>query len=106
MARDSEYQEAFAHFLTDIQQKIQQECPDITLDDVNIGGEYGIGRSFRRGADVISLDTRVPDPLTSAINLWQKIEQGKRTCPRFSMLEHYGDVVLMMDTILQFSKPI
>ena len=42
----SQYQEKFAHLFT----VIQQELPDIILEDVNIGEEYGIGSSFRKGA--------------------------------------------------------
>ena len=32
------YQETFVHFLT----QIQQEHPDIILEDVNVGEDYGI----------------------------------------------------------------
>ena len=44
------------------------ESPDIILEDVNVGEEYGIGRLFRRGAEVRDLNTRVPEPGISAIN--------------------------------------
>ena len=37
-------------------------------EDVNVGEDYGIGRLFRRGAEVGALNTRVPEPVTSAIN--------------------------------------
>ena len=46
LAQASQYQDKLVHFLT----KIQQECPDIIPKDVNVGEDYGIGRSFRRGA--------------------------------------------------------
>ena len=42
----SQYQEKSVHLFT----VIQQEHPDIILEDMNIGEEYGIGSSFRRGA--------------------------------------------------------
>ena len=30
------------------------------MEDVNVGEEYGIGRLFRRGAEVRDLNARVP----------------------------------------------
>ena len=102
MDQDSQYQERFVDFLTEI----QQECPYIILEDVNVGEDYGIGRSFRRGAEVRGLNTRVSEPETISIYRWRKIERAKGTRPRFSMLEHYADVVLMLETILKFFRPL
>ena len=62
MAQDSQYQETFVHFLTEI----PQERTDIILQDVNVWEDYGIGRSLLRGAEVrvggsLRLDT-YPNP--------------------------------------------
>ena len=84
--------------------EIQQERPDIIQEDVNFGEHYRIVRSFRRGAEGRALNTKVPDPVISVINKWVNIERGKGTFPRFRMLEHYADFVLMLKTILQFSR--
>ena len=43
-----QYQETFVNFLTEI----EQECPGIIIKDVNFGEDYGIGRSFRTGAEI------------------------------------------------------
>ena len=102
LAQASQYQETLVNFLTEI----QQERPNIILEDVNVGEDYGIGRSLRRGAEVRALNTRVPEPVISAINLWWNIERAKGTQPRFIILEHYADVVLMLETILQLSRPL
>ena len=48
--------------------EIQQERPDIILEDANVGEEYGIKRSLIRGVDIRDLNTSVPDPVISAIN--------------------------------------
>ena len=40
LAQDSQYQETFVHFMTEI----KQERLDIVLEDVNDGDYYGIGR--------------------------------------------------------------
>ena len=85
---------------------IQQERTDIILEDVNDGEYYGMGRSFRRSADSRALNTRVLEPVNITVNIWRKIEQAKRNFPRLSMLEHYDDVVIMMEIILQLSNPM
>ena len=69
---------------------------DIIYEDVNFGEDYGIGRSFRRVPYVRALNKKVPDPLISAINQWQNIEQSKGTRPRFIILERYADVLITM----------
>ena len=48
--------------------EIQQERPDIILEDVNVGEDYVIGMSFSRGAEVGALNTRFPEPVIRAIN--------------------------------------
>ena len=76
------------------------------MDSGHVGKYYGIVSSFIRVAEVRALNTRAPDPVIGAINLWQNIEQEKETRPMFSILEHYADVVLVLETILQFYSPL
>ena len=65
-----------------------------------------MGRLPRRDTYVRALNTSVPYSVISAINLWQKIDKEKGTRHRFVMLEHYADVVLMLEIILKFSMPM
>ena len=51
-----QYQETCVHFLTEIQLKF----PDIISEDVDVGGDYGIGSLFRRNSYVGALNTRAP----------------------------------------------
>ena len=44
------------------------ETTGYNLKDVSVGEDYGIVRSFIGGAEVRVLNTRVPDPIISAIN--------------------------------------
>ena len=44
--------------------------------------------------------------VSRAINQWQNIERAKVTRPRFSMMERYDGVVLMLGTILHLSSPM
>ena len=64
LAQASQYQEMFVHFPTET----KQERLDIISENVNAGEDYGIGSSLIRGAYVRALDTRVPEPVISAIN--------------------------------------
>ena len=66
--------------------------------NMSVGEYYGIGRSFRRGVEFRDLNKRVPDPEISAIIFWRKVELSNGKRPRFSILEHYSDVVLVLDT--------
>ena len=102
MTQDSQYQETFVYFLTEI----KQERLDIILEDVNVGEDYCIGSSFRRGAEFRFLNTRSPETVISDIHLWQQIERSKGKHPRFSMLQHNADVTMIMDTILQLYRPL
>ena len=63
---------------------------------MDVGEDYVIGSSFRRGAEVREFKKRVPDPIIVAINRWKNIERGEMMRPRFSMLEHYSNVVLIL----------
>ena len=73
---------------------------------MNIEEDYGIGRSIKRVAEVRDFKKMVLEPVISDINRWQKIEWAKGMRPRFSMLEHYADVVLMLETSLQVCRPL
>ena len=64
LSQDSQYQENLVHFLT----KIQQERPDPISEDVNVGENFGIVRSFIRGEYFRALNTKVPEMVISAIN--------------------------------------
>ena len=65
-----------------------------------------MGRSFIRSTEVSALNRRIQNPVISAINRWQKIEQEKGTRLRFSMFHNCDDVVLILDSILQLYRPL
>ena len=73
---------------------------------MNAGEDYVIGRSLIRCEEFKALNTRVPEPVVNSIKLWLKIERAREKRPIFIMLEHYSDVLLMMETILQLSWPL
>ena len=73
---------------------------------MDVGGDYGIGSLFRRNSYVGALNTRAPYLVSSAINQSGNIERAKVTRPMFNILEHYANVVLMLETILQFYRPL
>ena len=62
--------------------------------------------SFRNGMEVRALDLRVPEPVISAVNQWWIIKQDKGLLPRLSMIDHYYNVMLKLETILQFYGPL
>ena len=76
------------------------------MEDANVVEDYGMRRSLRSCKEVRNLNTRFPEKVSRAINQWQNIERAKVTRPRFSMMEHYDGVVLMLGTILHLSSPM
>ena len=64
LAQAYQYQENFVHYL----KEIQQECPDIISENVNVGEDYGIIRLFRRVVEVRTLNTRAPEKVFITIN--------------------------------------
>ena len=54
---------------------------------MNVGEDYRIGRSFIMGEEVRALNTKVQDPVISAINRWKDIDRVKMNRPMFSMFD-------------------
>lgn len=102
VASSAGYQRVFVEFL----RRVQRRKPDLIPSEVNVGEEYSIGRSFRRGSETRALNAKVPEPIINAINRWKVVEGAKGARPRFNMLAHYADVLLMLETILQYSAAL
>ena len=65
MAQSYHYQENFVHYL----RYIKQEREDIISENVNVGEDYGIRRSLRRGTKVWNLNIRVLKPVVEVLTL-------------------------------------
>lgn len=69
-----------------------------------ISEEYGVSRSFRRGATSEAVNAGAPPDVIDANNRWRKFNQAGASRPTITMREHYTDVRLTLNQRLRFSK--
>ena len=84
--------------------QIQRERPDLIDPLVDVGEEYGLSRSYRRGSDSRALSERIPTDVVNLNNRWRKVEMAKGKMPIFQMSEHYADVQLLLPMFLLYSR--
>ena len=92
------YQCVFVEFIS----QVQRRRTDLIPADMDVVAEYDIGCYFRRGSDTRALNIKVPGHIINSINQWRTIEMERCRRPRLSMMLHYSDVLLMLDTFLQY----
>ena len=51
-------------------------------------------------------NANVSEPDIKVMSRWSTVENAQGSCPQFSMLEHYSDVLLMLPTMLRFSEAL
>jgi hypothetical protein len=84
--------------------RVQQEQPRLITPDLDVVEEYGVSRSFRRGA---TSEVTSQGALPSVIELngrWRKSHQSGASRPNVTIREHYTDVRLTLNPLLAFSK--
>lgn len=96
------YKEAFLLRL----ERTQAERPDLTPRSTVVSEEYGIYRSFRRGATSEATNRGVKPDVIEANNRWRKVENAEGCKAGLEMREHYADVRLILDQLLRFSKAL
>jgi hypothetical protein len=82
---------------------IQSTRPDLIGAGVDIEDQYGVSRSFRRGATSRAADMLLPPDVTNANNRWRTVEQAGARQTSMTMKDHYTDVRLTLNLLLQFS---
>jgi hypothetical protein len=97
------------HFEPDLISKleyIQETKPELIPVNVDVKEEYGVSRSFRRGATSEAVNNGVKPDAIDANNRWRKMNQAGASRPALSMREHYTDVRLTLKHRLLFSKAL
>jgi len=82
---------------------VQIQRPDLIGAGVDIEGQYGVSRSFRRGATSRAADVLLPPDVTNANNRWRTVETAGAKQSSMTMRDHYTDVRLTLNLLLQFS---
>jgi hypothetical protein len=87
-------------------QVIQQRHPDIIGAEAQVLEDYGISRSFRRGATSVARARGIDPADVDAVNRWRAFEGAKGHRPRLAMRDHYSDIRLIIPALLRFSEQL
>jgi len=82
---------------------IQSARPDLIPRDLNVYEEYGISRSFRRGATTHARNQKVSEGDINLINRWRQVEGAQGRRPKLRMQDHYSEIRQMVPSLLRFS---
>jgi hypothetical protein len=82
---------------------IQCQKPEIIPKDVNVYEEYGIFRSFRRGATTQARNQRVQENNINLINRWRQVKAAQGRRPKLRMQDHYSEIRQRVPSLLKFS---
>jgi hypothetical protein len=70
---------------------------------VMVHEDYGLSRSFRRGATTEARNRGVAKNDIDAMNRWRNAENSTGRRPRLNMQDHYSDIKQMIPALLRFS---
>ncbi len=85
---------------------IQEKNPTVISPDVQVYEEFGISRSFRRGATKEARNQKVSENDINLMNRWRNFEKAGGKRPRMRMQDHYSDIALMIPSLLGFSQAL
>jgi hypothetical protein len=91
-----------------IAERLQQvkETTGLIPVDVDCFENFGISRSFRRGATSTARARGVNGQLIDLINRWRKFEEAKGQRPRLAMQDHYSDIEILIPELIKFSQAL
>ena len=92
--------------ILDLLIKIQISDPLIIPASVDVLEEYGISRSFRRGATTHARNCGVKLSDIKAANRWRDKENAQGRSINQPMADHYSEVKQLLPTLLRFSKAL
>jgi len=78
--------------ILDRQHQVQIENPEVIPNDINVYEEYGISRSFQRGASTQARNQCVDENDINLINRWRTVENAKGCKPKLQMQDHYSEI--------------
>ena len=76
---------------------------ELNLSEFNIREDYSINRSFRRGSSTSAQLVGVPKDIVELVNRWKKTERSKGRKAKFSMVDTYTDIELLIPKMVKYS---
>jgi hypothetical protein len=87
-------------------EQVRLEKPELMPGVDDVVEDYGVSRSFRRGATSEVVNQKVPPEIIDANNRWRRVDQAGASRPAMHMRDHYTDVRQTLDLRLEFSKAL
>jgi hypothetical protein len=85
---------------------IQEADPNLIQKDMDVYEEFGVSRSFRRGATSTARVRGVDDRQVDLVNRWRSFESARGRKPRLTMHDHYSDIRILIPELIMFSKAL
>jgi hypothetical protein len=70
----------------------------------NVFDDYSLGRSGRRSATGRALNVRLEESVINTNNCWRVKERAKGSNPNQNMIQHYAEVLVILDALLAFPQ--
>jgi hypothetical protein len=86
--------------------RVQSTIPGAIGPDIDIYEQFGISRSFRRGATSVARTRGVDDRTVELINRWRRFEGTRGAHPSMPMREHYSDIAILIPELTKFSRAL
>jgi hypothetical protein len=79
-------------FFFDRLEYVKELAPHLLTSVEDVSEEFGIYRSFRRGATSKAVNAGVPPDVVDANNRWRQVHKAGASKPSMTMRQHYTDV--------------
>jgi hypothetical protein len=86
--------------------RVQATIPGAIPPEIDIYEQFGVSRSFRRGATSVARSRGVDDRTIDLINRWRRFEGARGAHPSLLMREHYSDVAILVPELTKFSRAL
>jgi len=96
----------FEHKFFDRLEQVRSVKPHLLASVEDIEEEFGVSRSFRRGATSAAVNNGLPPDVIDANNRWRKMHLAGANKPSLAMRDHYTDVRLTLQQRLRFSRAL
>jgi hypothetical protein len=83
---------------------VQRRSPLLISQEVDVEEEYGVSRSFRRGGTSTATNNGASTAVVELNGRWRKEHQSGASRPNITIREHYIDVRLTLNSLLEFSR--
>ena len=85
---------------------VQERRVDLIPATVDVTRDYSMRRSPRRGSTSQARNRKVPEDIINLINRWRKEERARHRDATHVMMEHYTDVIVAVEALLQYSEAL